>query len=215
MNLVWYDYGARFYDPQIGRFHTVDPATEKYYSLSPFTFCGNNPVNIVDPNGADWVIKSEEKDGKTIYTITINAKVYNNSGQDLDMDKLKSNITNQVQSIFSSNNVDGNIEVNTTMNLDVVTSLDDVKDTDHLISIESNSNYDNYAKENGAKYPQKTNGYADIGGLKIVIPLRTTEGIIQGTNTRTISHELGHTGGLYHPGSFNTLVTQGVNTINK
>ena len=49
--LHWYDYGARHYDPCIMRFTTMDPMCEKYYHLSPYAYCGNNPVNAVDPDG--------------------------------------------------------------------------------------------------------------------------------------------------------------------
>jgi RHS repeat-associated protein len=49
--LDMYDYGARFYDPSICRFTTMDPMCEKYYHLSPYIYCGNNPVNYVDPDG--------------------------------------------------------------------------------------------------------------------------------------------------------------------
>lgn len=51
--LDMYDYGARFYDPGICRFTTMDPMCEKYYHLSPYIYCGNNPVNYVDPDGKD------------------------------------------------------------------------------------------------------------------------------------------------------------------
>ena len=45
------DYGARYYDSQLPRWTTIDPLAEKYYSISPYAFCNNNPVNFVDPDG--------------------------------------------------------------------------------------------------------------------------------------------------------------------
>ena len=48
--LFLYDYGARFYDGI--RFSTMDPLAEKYYSISPYAYCDNNPINAVDLNGA-------------------------------------------------------------------------------------------------------------------------------------------------------------------
>jgi RHS repeat-associated protein len=62
-----YDYGARGYYPAIGRFTTVDPLAEKYYSISPYAYCAGNPVNRIDPNGMDWYSYQEEytdEDGK-------------------------------------------------------------------------------------------------------------------------------------------------------
>lgn len=50
-DLGMYDYGARFYDPQIGRFHRVDPAAEKYPNILPYTYCANNPIIYIDPTG--------------------------------------------------------------------------------------------------------------------------------------------------------------------
>ena len=37
--LEMYDYGARLYDPLVGRWFCVDPLTEKYYSISPYVYC--------------------------------------------------------------------------------------------------------------------------------------------------------------------------------
>ncbi|WP_458408765.1 RHS repeat domain-containing protein [Bacteroides congonensis] len=48
-----YDYGARHYDPVLGRFMTVDPLAEKYYSWSPYAYCLNNPMKYIDPDGRD------------------------------------------------------------------------------------------------------------------------------------------------------------------
>ena len=49
-----YDYGARQYDPARGQFTTMDPLCEKYYHISPYVYCGGNPINRIDPTGMDW-----------------------------------------------------------------------------------------------------------------------------------------------------------------
>ena len=46
-----YDFEARFDNTFLGRFTTMDPMAEKYYSISPYTYCAGNPVNLVDPWG--------------------------------------------------------------------------------------------------------------------------------------------------------------------
>ena len=58
--LNWYDYGARMYDAGLGRFTTVDPSAENYYATSSYAYCGNNPVNRIDPTGADWYEDEDE-----------------------------------------------------------------------------------------------------------------------------------------------------------
>ena len=49
--LDWYDYGARMYDPVLGRWHVADPMNEKNYSITPSGYCLNNPVKHIDPDG--------------------------------------------------------------------------------------------------------------------------------------------------------------------
>jgi RHS repeat-associated protein len=49
--LDFYDFEWRLYDPAVGRFLTMDPMAEKYYSVSPYAYCLNNPVKYIDPTG--------------------------------------------------------------------------------------------------------------------------------------------------------------------
>jgi RHS repeat-associated protein len=48
-----YDYGARFYDPEIGRFTSSDPVSSKYSSSTGYNYVFNNPSGISDPSGED------------------------------------------------------------------------------------------------------------------------------------------------------------------
>lgn len=52
--LDWYDYGARWYDATLGLFVSVDPFGEVDYDLTPYGYCGGNPISRIDKDGQIW-----------------------------------------------------------------------------------------------------------------------------------------------------------------
>ncbi len=61
-----YDFGARTYDPRLGRWFSIDPLQSKHASTSPYCFVENSPIGSIDPDGKDvYPIISYTKDGKT------------------------------------------------------------------------------------------------------------------------------------------------------
>ena len=56
----------RNYYPAIGRTTTMDPHAENYYNISPYAWCGNNPVNRIDPDGRDWYSHKNEDEKEEI-----------------------------------------------------------------------------------------------------------------------------------------------------
>ena len=55
-DLDWYYFGARFYDPEIGRWVSVDPAWDIRPWESPYLYCGNNPLIFIDSDGEEYYI---------------------------------------------------------------------------------------------------------------------------------------------------------------
>ncbi|GHU63513.1 hypothetical protein FACS1894123_06410 [Bacteroidia bacterium] len=70
--LKWYDFEARQKDAVLPMFTTIDPMAEKYYSVSPYAYCFNNPVRLVDITGEE----------PTVYEAALMSRhVYHGSGK--------------------------------------------------------------------------------------------------------------------------------------
>ena len=72
--LDWYDHGARHYDPVTGRWNTMDKMCEKYYDVSPYASCGDDPVNYTDITG-DTIDMKHVLILDKIYNTNVNDKI--------------------------------------------------------------------------------------------------------------------------------------------
>ena len=78
------DFGARMYNPAIARWTAADPLSEKYYGISPYAYCANNAICLVDPTGKDWY-STTDSEGNILYHY--NDNIY--SQKDLDKAGIK------------------------------------------------------------------------------------------------------------------------------
>ena len=76
----WLDFGARMYDNQIMRWHTIDPHAERYLPLSSYSAFADNPINIMDPDGKDIVGETKDDANKfkeDVYKVLADKKFAN------------------------------------------------------------------------------------------------------------------------------------------
>ena len=96
-----YYYGARYYDPRLGRFLSVDPLAEKYAGWSPYAYVFDNPLKFTDPTGmeADWYPEYDENN-RTIYLVAEkgdNKKTFKEWANSLFSDKEIDNLLSSME----------------------------------------------------------------------------------------------------------------------
>jgi hypothetical protein len=70
------DYGARLYNPAIGKFLSVDPITRNYPMLTPYQFASNTPISAIDLDGLEAkVVRTEVKPGLTKIQIVLDVTI--------------------------------------------------------------------------------------------------------------------------------------------
>ena len=200
--LNWYDYGARHYDAVLGRFITVDALYDKHFKVSPYVYCGNEPVGRIDPDGNDWRVQTHynRETDKIEYKITVRAALINNSNnKELDIKTLAGQIVEQVNAAYT---ISGDDFVSTMdMQLRTVNSVDDIKDTEHVLQI---VDQDMLTKTDKSVVMAET--YKN--SLDVKIGTKAVSNMLNNDDNRTFAHELGHSGGLGHTMNVENLMTQ-------
>ena len=165
-----YDFGARLYDPALGRWLAQDPLAEKFYPQSPYLFCAGNPMKIVDPTGQEW------KEKNKIISVSLNLMA---EGFDDDfLDTYKKTVSTMFDEIIrsaSGGSYGGEI-VFYTNNPEIVQSLSFVASMDNSIGGTTTWMY------------SIINSYDNSGKIQSFTEL-----------AKTTIHELFHTIRLEHP----------------
>lgn len=188
LNLL--DFHARAHNPELGgRFNRIDPLAEKYYSISPYVYCGNNPVNAIDLRGDSISFTIDNN----IVTMHVTGKVINVSGnENIDMDKAREKISSQIESSFQGKMTDGML-FRTQVNLSVANDMGGVNDSDHVFALADIGSVNGYTA-NGA--------VNEIGGKVAFISADYFSGpwdtSIGNLGQVTAAHEFGHLASLKH-----------------
>lgn len=127
-----YDYGARNYDPALGRWMNIDPLAEKYYSMSSYTYVGNMPIIALDPDGKRLRLTGDkENTDQTIKTVNDGlgskiAKIDKNGNVSLKKlsDKQLSKLTSEQKGLYDV--VRGVVDDKNTVNIGVEKGSEDV-----------------------------------------------------------------------------------------
>lgn len=177
------DLGARVDYNSILRTPTMDHHAENDYSISPYSVCKNNPVNIIDPDGQDCIVTIQWDDNGEITGVSISATVNITGKTNAEQAK---ELNKEAKETFKSKNMDG-INVSFKINYKYVDKAPDkLKAGENVLTFSKESSSDEGGQIDNAHMNTSTNERHDGN--------RGT--IYANGNTRTVMHETGHLLGL-------------------
>ncbi|MBQ6072062.1 MAG: RHS repeat-associated core domain-containing protein, partial [Bacteroidales bacterium] len=182
-------FGSRYYSSDLSIWLSVDPMAAKYPSLSPYVYCADNPIKLVDPNGEDFETEIDY-DNKTI-TITIKATYYTaNCNKELLQKGV--DMWNNQSGMYSYVMGEGDNAVSCTIKFELLIAEGNFEtdaDAFKAMPMGQSSNFvsliDNVLDDN----ENEVRGKCD-GKIAYISNNQSLSGFNQ---PRTIAHELGHT----------------------
>jgi RHS repeat-associated protein len=155
-----YYYEARYYNPPT--FISRDPLFEKYPFMSPYAYCANNPVKLIDPTGMDWekpedVQKANELIKTANNKIASNNKLINKIEKDINKKEQKGKA--DVEFMKNSLCLISDLKDRNTLLEDGIKGLEEMGASEQVFAFKEVS------KENGEWYynTRRDNGIIDIG----------------------------------------------------
>jgi RHS repeat-associated protein len=193
--LNWADFDSRYYDGIVPRFTTPDPLAEKHYSISPYAYCANNPVNAIDPTGEDYIIYIDLETKRITVTAT-----YYAATQDLkSAEKAAEDWNNQSDQFFYKTRNGNKFKVNFDITVSEVKTDANLSFTEKRDAVLASTNADRSGNANAYivvpedRMDDNLNGRTVNGKYISVKESRSA--------TETGAHEMGHSLGLVHGGS--------------
>lgn len=188
LGLNVYDFGARNYQPDLGRFMNIDPHAENYFDWSPYNYVGGNPIIRVDPDGKDWdiVINHDNQ------TITIRGNFTTLSGNEKTLQKAADN-WNAQSGKFSYMVGKGDDAISYAVNFEVSVNnpSTDVAENGVQVLSDDNRNFQERTETiNGEEITIKPQGVSD--GKNFAMKES------QKGNSQKTAHEMGHNLGMNH-----------------
>lgn len=188
LGLNQYDYGARNYDPALGRWMNIDPLAEKFISETPYAYVNNDPLGFSDFDGKDYLIDFiRDKDGN-ITGIKISATVYikGDGASNIRAGELNK-FANDNLKTKTINGISVSIGVN--YKYDSTKKEKDLKQGENLLTFDSAAEDNNISHVNSLEISSEGKKTRFLAG-------KTGTIYDSGTNNNTVFHESMHLLGL-------------------